>query len=143
MTEIVLTTDVDLSLAGTTEDVTTGDLEVTGHASIAGNGYVVDAHGIDRVFHQLSGDLVLRDLTVQGGVVTGVGRRRRRRPRRGQPRGDQLDRAGQRAHHRRGHGRGHLCGPRAQVVLVESTVEGNIVGRRERASAAASRRRAS
>jgi len=73
MTDIVLTTDVDLSIPRTTDDVSTGDLDVTGHVSLQGNGHVIDGHGVDRVIHQRSGDLAIRNLTVRGGRVTASG----------------------------------------------------------------------
>ena len=62
-----------LTRAGIDEDAAlTGDLDVTGNVTIQGAGAgttVVNANGLDRVFHILSnGKAVLSDMTIEGGV---------------------------------------------------------------------------
>jgi len=73
MTEITLATDVDLSIGRTTADNDTGDLDISGRVWLIGEGHTIDAHAIDRVIHQHSGDLAVRDLTITGGSVTDDG----------------------------------------------------------------------
>src|SRR3954454_6667938 len=125
MTDITLGTDVDQSIASTTADNDSGDLDVTGHVTIFGNGHTVDAHGIDRVLHQRSGDLVLRDVTLTGGSVTDAG---------GTGGGvlaeGNLVLFGVHVSHNQvtgfaGKGGGIFAGGSAQVVVADSVIDGN------------------
>ena len=64
-----------LTRAGINEDAAvTGDLDITGTLNIKGaavGSTVVDAHGLDRVFHVLRGaDVSLSGLTIEGGAVS-------------------------------------------------------------------------
>jgi CSLREA domain-containing protein len=52
----------------------TGDLDVTAGITVEGNGAVIDAQGIDRVFDvRPGGSLTLRHVTITGGVAAGSG----------------------------------------------------------------------
>ena len=62
---------ITLSIAGTSEDAAaTGDLDITDALTITGNGRsstIIDANGIDRVFHILADNVTISDMTVTGG----------------------------------------------------------------------------
>lgn len=64
-----------LSIGGDDEDAAaTGDLDITSRITVDGDGATVDAKGIDRVFHVVSGaSLTLDEVTVTGGVADGDG----------------------------------------------------------------------
>ena len=66
-----------LELVGANENAAaTGDLDVTEAATIQGvtaGTTIIDAQGIDRVFHVLGADLTLQDVTVQNGDNGGHG----------------------------------------------------------------------
>ena len=67
-----------LTITGRGEDASaTGDLDITTEIVIQGNGAantVIDANGIDRVFHVLgSGNLTLDRLTIKGGTTSEAG----------------------------------------------------------------------
>ena len=62
-----------LTLEGTEEDdALTGDLDINGDLDITGVGpadIIIDANGIDRVFHIRFGQVVLASMTIRGGVT--------------------------------------------------------------------------
>ena len=66
-----------LVIQGRGEDAAaTGDLDISGDLAIAGAGVdttIIDASGIDRVLHVLSGTVSLSGLTVRNGSVVGSG----------------------------------------------------------------------
>lgn len=65
-----------LSIAGTNEDfAATGDLDLTESVNINGAGLntTINANGLDRVFHIVSGTANLSALTVSGGSTSGSG----------------------------------------------------------------------
>lgn len=65
-----------LSVAGINEDfAATGDLDLTESVNLngAGAGTVINANGIDRVFHIVSGAANLASLTISGGSTPGNG----------------------------------------------------------------------
>jgi CSLREA domain-containing protein/uncharacterized repeat protein (TIGR01451 family) len=63
----------ELVIAGTGEDAAlTGDLDITGDLTITGAGAdstIVDANDLDRVFHVISAETTLEDLTVRDGTT--------------------------------------------------------------------------
>jgi CSLREA domain-containing protein len=78
-TIIVPAGDYTLSITGADEDLGyTGDLDITASVTIQGAGgvdedpgnlTVIDANGIDRVFHIRAGTVTINDLIVQGGHI--------------------------------------------------------------------------
>jgi CSLREA domain-containing protein len=64
-----------LALAGTGEDAAqTGDLDITGDLTLDGAGRAnttIDAAGLDRVIHVLSGSVTIKQLTLTGGLSGG------------------------------------------------------------------------
>ena len=72
MSTVTLAVDPVLTIApGGSDDVTTGDLDITGKLHVVGAGHRVQGQNGDRVLHQRSGDLVLSDLLLVGGVAEG------------------------------------------------------------------------
>lgn len=75
-TDLVLlpTATFGFTLGGSDNTAAAGDLDVTsGVLVVRGTGAstIIDAQGLDRVFEQLGGSLVLQDLTVTGGLSSG------------------------------------------------------------------------
>ena len=60
-----------ITIAGTGEDAAAkGDLDIRGDLTITGRGHtgtIIDGNSLDRVFHVLSGNVSLSQLTIQGG----------------------------------------------------------------------------
>lgn len=60
-----------LVVAGTNENAAlTGDLDVTTPLTIEGRGATIDGNDIDRVFHVISGNVTLSDVTIRNGAVS-------------------------------------------------------------------------
>jgi hypothetical protein len=68
---------IQLSLQGSGEDnAASGDLDIRGAVSIAGQGTlssIIDAGGIDRVFHVLADEVVIQRITIRNGFADDFG----------------------------------------------------------------------